>query len=200
MEMGQMILLYTENEEACIKTLREHFGHLPVVLGTGTASSKGDALTLTVRLQSGQITGEQIPCILASDLNGSGDGHPLPYRAAQLLQELGFDSDRRCYRYLLHACRVWLQHKDRHPSVTKIIYPEVAVSCDTTAAAVERSIREGIRMVWGNPDLPLLLALFPPEQMGSRHVPTNRQMLIRLTEYLSPQGQQSKETGRAKRR
>lgn len=65
-----------------------------------------------------------------------------------LLRRLGLRSDRAYFMYTAHALYLALDNPDRLLYITKWLYADVARYHGTSWKAVERSIREGLRIIW----------------------------------------------------
>lgn len=65
-----------------------------------------------------------------------------------LLRRFGLRSDRAYFLYTAHALYLALEDPDRLLYVTKWLYADVARLYGTNWKTVERSIREGLRIVW----------------------------------------------------
>lgn len=74
-------------------------------------------------------------------------------QVTRLLLRLGITPDRKGFRYLTDAIRIWNSAWPDAPSVTKELYPLIAEKYETSVKAVERNIRSaldalGARVSW----------------------------------------------------
>jgi hypothetical protein len=72
----------------------------------------------------------------------------------------------------------------QNPSITKEIYPAIAVSFATNPKLVERSIRTAIETAWLHRDNDIWRLYFPPGANGEIPRPTNADFVARLAEYI----------------
>ena len=70
----------------------------------------------------------------------------------KLVRSLGIGGNYQGYRYLLYALSLCLQNEDYLLSVSKLLYPEIAHTYQTSASSVERNLRTVVSVCW-NPSL-----------------------------------------------
>ena len=99
----------------------------------------------------------------------------------KLVRSLGIGGNYQGYRYLLYALSLCLQNEDYLLSVSKLLYPEIAHTYQTSASSVERNLRTVVSVCWERGNRPLLesISLCP---LSSK--PTIGEFLDILTEYL----------------
>ena len=99
----------------------------------------------------------------------------------KLVRSLGIGGNYQGYRYLLYALSLCLQNEDYLLSVSKLLYPEIAHTYQTSASSVERNLRTVVSVCWERGNHPLLesISLCP---LSSK--PTIGEFLDILTEYL----------------
>lgn len=68
----------------------------------------------------------------------------------RLLHRLGIPPNLSGYRFLKEAIMIILKDESYFKSVTKLLYPQVAIVCSSTSQKVERSIRNAIDCAWKN--------------------------------------------------
>ena len=86
----------------------------------------------------------------------------------KLVRSLGIGGNYQGYRYLLYALSLCLQNEDYLLSVSKLLYPEIAHTYQTSASSVERNLRTVVSSV-GNVETvpywnPSLFVLSPRSQ------------------------------------
>ena len=72
----------------------------------------------------------------------------LKQKIADYVQYIGFPVHLKGYQYICAATFFLMTYPEDNPSVTKILYPEVAKKHKTTAVRVERAIRSAIEVAW----------------------------------------------------
>lgn len=101
---------------------------------------------------------------------------------SNLLLSLNVPTKLRGYGYLRQA--VLMMAKDPRQSITKELYPAVAVSCGGTAAQVERSVRSAIQAAWDNRDEQVWRLYFQAGSDGLIQRPTNAAFITCLADRL----------------
>ena len=73
----------------------------------------------------------------------------------RIMLELGMPAHLRGYHYLREAILMSMENMELVGSVTKLLYPEIAKTFQTTNVKVERAIRSVIEVGWerGNEEL-----------------------------------------------
>lgn len=98
----------------------------------------------------------------------------------ELLLALKVPVKLKGYRYLKEAiCRM---EQDPQQSITKELYPAVALSNGATAQQVERAIRGAISAAWNNREEKVWEAYFGPSGVRSGRKPTNAEFIRVLAE------------------
>lgn len=69
-------------------------------------------------------------------------------------------------------------------SVTKLLYPTVAKTYNTTSSRVERAIRHAIEVAWDRGDVDTLNAYFGYTIHNSRGKPTNSEFIAMIADKL----------------
>ncbi len=94
------------------------------------------------------------------------------------LRELRTPPNIRGFSYMIEAAEILSQEK-MPCSITKVVYPEVARRCDTTAECVESAVRKTIRKIYEK-DSPALRILTDREEGAGRL--SNAKFLLLLVE------------------
>lgn len=93
-----------------------------------------------------------------------------------LLDRIGISPELSGYRYVAEAVRITLLHGSG--SMTKDLYPQIALIYRVTGSAVERAIRHAIDAAWRGPATAARLSLFP-----GRDKPSNSRFILRLASF-----------------
>lgn len=99
-----------------------------------------------------------------------------------MLRALGFQTKLRGFACLREA--VLICAREEHPSVTKILYPEVARRCGCAASHVERNIRSAIQAAWTKRNENVWRLYFTPDSHGNIPKPTNAAVISRLADSI----------------
>ena len=110
--------------------------------------------------------------------------HPEPRAmVSNTLLRLGIPTKLRGYTYLREAILIMAQSPGQ--SITKELYPSVAVACGATATQIERSIRSAVNTAWVHSDRNIWQLYFPPGDSGSIPKPTNAAFISRLADEIA---------------
>lgn len=101
---------------------------------------------------------------------------------SSILFALGVPTKLRGHACLREAILCMARKPDQ--SITKELYPEVAVLCNGTPSQVERSIRSAIAAAWKNRDELLWRQYFGADGEGHMSKPTNADFITRLADML----------------
>ena len=103
------------------------------------------------------------------------------------LLELGVPAHLSGYEYLKQALQICLDDPKAIRDITKVIYPTIARSFDTTPARVERAIRHAIEVTWyrGNSEI---LARYFGNTVSPNAKPANGQFIAQVAEKIRMEG------------
>ena len=106
------------------------------------------------------------------------------YEIEKLIRTLGIGATYRGYFYISYGIRLCLQDENYLLSVSKLLYPQIARTFQTTSCSVERDIRTIVKVCWdrGNQAHLKSLAMYP---LDSR--PTVGEFLDIMVAYLKHQ-------------
>jgi two-component system response regulator (stage 0 sporulation protein A) len=111
----------------------------------------------------------------------------LEMTVTEILHELGVPAHIKGYQYLREAILRVISEPDAINAVTKILYPDVAKTFDTTPSRVERAIRHAIEVAWDRGDLETLQKYFGYTISNIKGKPTNSEFIAMISDYLSLQ-------------
>lgn len=103
-------------------------------------------------------------------------------QVSNMLLSLHFSTKLRGYGYLREA--VLLMAKNTGQSITKELYPAVAVRFDATPVQVERSIRNALQHAWQRREGTAWQLYFPPGKNGYYERPSNGALICCLADRL----------------
>lgn len=100
------------------------------------------------------------------------------------LRELGVPAHLEGYEYLKEAFQICLDDAKAIRGITKILYPKIAKSFDTTPSRVERAIRHAIEVAWSRGDLDVFTQYFGNSISPERGKPTNSEFIATVVEAI----------------
>lgn len=117
-----------------------------------------------------------------SVLNLKSKGVEIP--VTKLLHELGIPSHIKGYNYIREAITLIYSEPHLIGSVTKKLYPEIAIKFGTTVSRVERAIRHAIEVSWIRGDWDLMEEIFGHSVDIDRAKPTNSEFIVTIADKL----------------
>lgn len=119
------------------------------------------------------------------DLNGSKNSDAqLEVTVSEIMHQIGVPAHIKGYQYLREAIILSINNNEMMNSVTKVLYPTVAKSFNTTASRVERAIRHAIEVAWDRGDVDVLSAYFGYTIQNTRGKPTNSEFIAMISDKL----------------
>lgn len=101
-----------------------------------------------------------------------------------ILHELGIPSHIKGYNYIREAIVLTYVDPDLIGSVTKRLYPEIAIKYNTTVSRVERAIRHAIEVSWIRGDWELMEKIFGHSVDIDKAKPTNSEFIVTIADKL----------------
>lgn len=108
-------------------------------------------------------------------------------QVTSIIHEIGVPAHIKGYRYLREAILLAVEDREVINAVTKVLYPKVAKSFNTTASRVERAIRHAIEVAWDRGDLETLQKYFGYTVSNAKGKPTNSEFIAMIADRLQLQ-------------
>lgn len=123
---------------------------------------------------------------------------PVPVRRVQpevnietmvtnIIHEIGVPAHIKGYQYLREAIMIAVNDMDVINAITKVLYPQVAKTFQTTPSRVERAIRHAIEVAWDRGDLDTLQRFFGYTVSNTKGKPTNSEFIALIADKLQLQ-------------
>ncbi|MBQ8826475.1 MAG: sporulation transcription factor Spo0A [Oscillospiraceae bacterium] len=113
-----------------------------------------------------------------------GDTAHIERVITNIIHQIGIPAHIKGYHYLREAILLAINDQDMLESVTKMLYPAVARSFDTSPSRVERAIRHAIETAWDRGDVEVLNNMFGYTINGGKGKPTNSEFIALITDNL----------------
>ncbi len=104
-----------------------------------------------------------------------------------IIHEIGVPAHIKGYQYLREAIIIAVEDMDVINAITKILYPQVAKTFQTTPSRVERAIRHAIEVAWDRGDLDTLQKFFGYTVSNTKGKPTNSEFIALIADKLQLQ-------------
>lgn len=116
--------------------------------------------------------------------DSSSDAEDMEIVVTDVIHQLGVPAHIKGYHYLREAILSSLADHDLLESVTKSLYPNVAMKFQTTSSRVERAIRHAIEIAWDRGNVEILNSFFGYTVNTSKGKPTNSEFIALITDKL----------------
>ena len=104
-----------------------------------------------------------------------------------MIHEIGVPAHIKGYQYLREAIIIAVNDMDVINAITKVLYPQVAKTFQTTPSRVERAIRHAIEVAWDRGDLDTLQRFFGYTVSNTKGKPTNSEFIALIADKLQLQ-------------
>ena len=108
----------------------------------------------------------------------------LELMVTEIIHQIGVPAHIKGYHYLREAIILSVKNSDIINSVTKLLYPTVAKTYNTTSSRVERAIRHAIEVAWDRGDIDVLNSYFGYTIHNERGKPTNSEFIAMIADKL----------------
>ena len=110
--------------------------------------------------------------------------HDLEQDVTNMIHEIGVPAHIKGYQYLREAIMMSVENPSMISSITKILYPTIAKSFQTTPSRVERAIRHAIEVAWSRGRMETLDALFGYTIDTGKGKPTNSEFIALIADKI----------------
>ena len=104
-----------------------------------------------------------------------------------IIHEIGVPAHIKGYQYLREAIIIAVNDMDVINAITKVLYPQVANTFQTSPSRVERAIRHAIEVAWDRGDLDTLQRFFGYTVSNTKGKPTNSEFIALIADKLQLQ-------------
>jgi len=114
-------------------------------------------------------------------------GNHIETLVTNIIHEIGVPAHIKGYQYLREAIIIAVGDMDVINAITKVLYPQVAKTFQTTPSRVERAIRHAIEVAWDRGDLDTLQRFFGYTVSNTKGKPTNSEFIALIADKLQLQ-------------
>ena len=115
------------------------------------------------------------------------DKHSIETMVTGIIHEIGVPAHIKGYQYLREAIIIAVNDMDVINAITKVLYPQVAKTFQTTPSRVERAIRHAIEVACDRGDLDTLQRFFGYTVSNTKGKPTNSEFIALIADKLQLQ-------------
>jgi len=116
-----------------------------------------------------------------------GSTQSIEAMVTSIIHEIGVPAHIKGYQYLREAIMIAVADMDVINAITKVLYPQVAKTFQTTPSRVERAIRHAIEVAWDRGDLDTLQRFFGYTVSNTKGKPTNSEFIALIADKLQLQ-------------
>ncbi len=131
-----------------------------------------------------EIRGEESRTVTLARRN---DKNSIESLVTGIIHEIGVPAHIKGYQYLREAIIIAVNDMDVINAITKVLYPQVAKTFQTTPSRVERAIRHAIEVAWDRGDLDTLQRFFGYTVSNTKGKPTNSEFIALIADKLQLQ-------------
>lgn len=121
---------------------------------------------------------------LKEHLDDKKEDLELDAEITEILHEVGVPAHIKGYMYLREAILLVIENVEFIGSVTKTLYPEIALRFSTTASRVERAIRHAIEVAWVRGNVDAISDIFSYTISYNKSKPTNSEFIAMISDRL----------------
>ena len=108
----------------------------------------------------------------------------LQISVTRILHELGVPSHIKGYQYIREGIMLIYDNPGFIGGITKVLYPDIARTYDTTVSRVERAIRHAIEVSWNRGNWDLMEEIFGHSVDIDKAKPTNSEFIVTVADKL----------------
>lgn len=101
-----------------------------------------------------------------------------------IIHEIGVPAHIKGYQYLREAIMMSVNDSEMLNSITKILYPTIAKTFQTTPSRVERAIRHAIEVAWSRGKMDTIDELFGYTVSNGKGKPTNSEFIALIADKI----------------
>ena len=105
-------------------------------------------------------------------------------KVTNIIHKVGVPAHIKGYKYLRTAIMKSIVDEDIINSVTKELYPQIALQYKTTPPRVERAIRHAIEVAWNRGEEETLQKIFGYTVQSNKGKPTNSEFIAMIADRL----------------
>lgn len=119
------------------------------------------------------------------ELQENNEHNPdLDSEITSILHEVGVPAHIKGYLYLREAIAMVYENVEVLGSITKVLYPEIAINFHTTSSRVERAIRHAIEIAWVRGNVDAISDIFSYTISYTKSKPTNSEFIAMIADRL----------------
>lgn len=124
------------------------------------------------------------PSASSHGVRSSRKKYPLEEEVTDVLHQIGIPAHIKGYLYLRNAIIMVVEEIELLGAITKILYPRIAESYETTPSRVERAIRHAIEVAWSRNNAEIIRKFFGYTINIEKGKPTNSEFIAMVADRI----------------
>ncbi|MEG0872349.1 MAG: sporulation transcription factor Spo0A [Clostridia bacterium] len=116
--------------------------------------------------------------------SSSNSSTPMEVRVTNIIHDIGVPAHIKGYQYIREAILLAVDNVDIINSITKTLYPTLAMQFTTTPSRVERAIRHAIEVAWNRGQIEMHDKIFGYTVNSNKGKPTNSEFIAMIADKL----------------
>lgn len=170
--MEQLKMTTTKDSDRVLKILTDLMNHDKEFQIMITVPSKGEEQDTVAKTASFlEPVKELTPMELKKEITNT-------------IHEIGVPAHIKGYQYLREAITMAVDDIEMLNAITKVLYPTIAKTYNTTPSRVERAIRHAIEVAWSRGKMETLDSMFGYTINGGKGKPTNSEFIALIADKI----------------
>ncbi len=124
-------------------------------------------------------------CYTNNNVSNSGKNTtPIEVRVTNVIHDVGVPAHIKGYQYIREAILMSVENEEIINSITKVLYPSLAMKYQTTPSRVERAIRHAIEVAWNRGQIEMHDKIFGYTVNSNKGKPTNSEFIAMIADKL----------------
>jgi len=116
--------------------------------------------------------------------NGNSSRTSIETMVTDIIHQIGVPAHIKGYHYLREAIIIAVEDMDVINAISKVLYPQVAKTFQSTPSRVERRIRHAVEVAWDRGDLDTLQRFFGYTVSNTKGKPTNSEFIALIADHI----------------
>ena len=173
--MEQLKMTTTKDSDRVLKILTDLMNHDKEFQIMITVPSKGEEKTVAEPVETIMPFYEPARKLTPNELKKE---------ITNTIHEIGVPAHIKGYQYLREAITMAVDDIDMLNAITKVLYPTIAKTYNTTPSRVERAIRHAIEVAWSRGKMETLDSMFGYTINGGKGKPTNSEFIALIADKI----------------
>ena len=168
--------------------MQDGFVQKAISLGASYYMAKPYEPELVIKRLTELLTSSQMQSIQSVTATQRVFNRALEEKITNIFITVGIPAHIKGYQFLREAIKMAIDSPEIINSITKKLYPNIALRYDTTPSKVERAIRHAIEVAWNRGKIENINALFGVKVYANNEKPTNGEFIALVADKMLIEG------------